>query len=272
MTLVVDTHAHLQDPAFATDLLDVLAKADAEGVGGILVCGYDPESNEQALRLAERSPIVFPAVGYHPHEAKEIMPGLLDTLETLAALPEVAAIGEIGLDFYRDHSPHDRQREVLDAELAIAVRAGKPVSVHSRGAEEAIFDQLAAYSRAAGWQPDARPVGVMHCFGGSLSQARRYVGIGFLISFACTLTYPRNEEARTIATDLPLESIVVETDSPYLPPQKLRGKRNEPANVRRAVEALAAVRGISVDDAAAATTRNASRLFGVAIPSKVAAR
>jgi len=272
VTLAFDTHAHLQDLAFAADADEVIARAEAEGVGGMLVCGYDEPSNAQALALAARSPLVFPAVGFHPHDAKDVTTAMLDELERLAALPEVVAVGEIGLDFYRDHSPHDVQREVLDAELAIAARLGKPVSVHSRAAEDAIFEHLDRYSRDSGWQPGARPVGIMHCFGGSLEQALRYVGIGFLVSFACTLTYPRNDEARTIAAALPLESIVVETDSPYLPPQKLRGKRNEPANVARAVEALAAVRGMDPEQVAAATTANALRVFGVSLPSKVAAR
>lgn len=272
MTLAFDTHAHLQDPDFATDAAEVIARAEAAGVGGMLVCGYDEPSNAQALELAARSPLVFPAVGFHPHDAKDVTPAMLDELERLATLPEVAAVGEIGLDFYRDHSPYDRQREVLDAELALAARLSKPVSVHSRSAEDAIFEHLAAYSRSTGWQPGARPVGVMHCFGGSLQQALRYVEIGFLVSFACTLTYPRNDAARTIAAALPLESIVVETDSPYLPPQKLRGKRNEPANVVRALEALAEARGMHFADVVAATTANALRVFGVSLPSKVAAR
>lgn len=272
MTLAFDTHAHLQDPAFAGDAHEAIARAEAAGVGGVLVCGYDEPSNAQALELAAQSPLVFPAVGFHPHDAKDVTAAMLDALERLASLPKVVAVGEIGLDFYRDHSPHDVQREVLDAELAIAARLGKPVSVHSRAAEDAIYEHLARYSQLAGWQPRARSVGVMHCFGGSLEQARRYVEIGFLVSFACTLTYPRNDEARTIAAALPLESIVVETDSPYLPPQKLRGKRNEPANVVRAIEALAEARGLDSEAVAAATTANALRVFGVSLPSKVAAR
>ncbi|MCZ2111691.1 MAG: TatD family hydrolase [Dehalococcoidia bacterium] len=272
MTLVFDTHAHLQDPAFAADASEVIERAAARGVGGVVVCGYDQPSNEQALELAARSALIFPAVGFHPHDAKDVTPAMLDELERLAALPQVVAIGEIGLDYYRDHSPHEVQAQVLEAELEIAARLGKPVSVHSRAAEGAIYEHLARYSRSSGWQPGSRPIGIMHCFGGSLEQAQRYVEIGFLVSFACTLTYPRNDAARTIAAALPLESIVVETDSPYLPPQKLRGKRNEPANVVHAVESLAEARGIDACEAATATTANALRIFGVSLPSKVAAR
>jgi TatD DNase family protein len=265
-----DTHAHLQDPAF-DDMPAVLDRAQQAGVAGIAVCGYDAASNVQALELASRSPLLFPTVGFHPHEAKDITPAMLAELESLAALPEVVCVGEIGLDFFRDHSPQDAQRRILDAQLEIALRVGKPVSVHSRGAEDAALQPLAAYANAAGWSPGTSPVGVMHCFGGTLQQAQRYVAVGFMVSLACTLTYPRNAETRSIAAGLPLEALVVETDSPYLPPQSLRGKRNEPANVLSAVHALAEARGISTDAAADATTQNATRLFGVRLATGVAA-
>lgn len=269
--ILFDTHAHLQDPQFEGDIAVILERARAAGVTGVTVCGYDAASNVEALAMAQHSSTVFPAVGIHPHEAKDVTASLLAELESQAKRPEVVAVGEIGLDFYRDHSPHDVQRKVLDEQLAIAARVGKPVSVHSRAAEDTIEPHLAAYAHARGWKPGQPPIGVMHCFGGTLEQARRYVELGFMVSLACALTYPGNEEARTIARELPLESLVVETDSPYLPPQQLRGRRNEPANVVRAVEALAAARQIPIDEAAAATTANACRLFGVSLPSEVPA-
>ncbi len=263
---VFDTHSHLQDPAF-DDVVEVLERAKSAGVSRIALCGYDPASNQQALELSAASSILYPTVGYHPHDARDVTPALLSELESLAALPQVVAIGEVGLDFFRDNSPRNVQRRVLDAQLAIALRLQKPVCIHSRGAEDEAFGQLAAYSLSAQWKPGAPPVGVMHCFGGTLDQARRYVEIGFLVSLACVVTYPRNEEARRIATELPLESLVVETDSPYLPPQGLRGTRNEPANVLRALETLARVRGISVEHAADATSRNAETLFRLRVPT-----
>jgi TatD DNase family protein len=242
-------------------------------VSGIALCGYDMPSNHVTLEMAATHAILSPTVGIHPHDAKDVTPAVLSELESLAALPEVVAVGEIGLDFYRDHSPHDVQRRALDAQLAIAARAGKPVCVHSRGAESEIHDQLAAYARSAlALRSAGRPVGVMHCFGGTLEQAHEYVSLGFLVSIACSITYPKSAEARRIAANLPLAALVVETDSPYLPPQGLRGERNEPANVRAAVEAIAAARAISVDIAAEATTRNASRLFAVELkPGVIAA-
>jgi len=269
--LAFDTHCHLQDPAFDHDRSGVLRRAGEAGVGGMLLCGYDRDSNTQALAIASRNPSVFAAVGFHPHEAAHVSEADLETLARLAAQDDVVAVGEIGLDYFRDHSPRDEQLRVLEAQLAIAVSVGKPVSVHSRSAEDACFGPLSAYAAARQWRQGDLAVGIMHCFGGTLEQAQRYVDVGFLISIACPITYPANDESRRIAAGLPIEAIVVETDSPYLPPQKLRGRRNEPANVWRAVEALAAARGESVDAVAAATTQNASRVFGVTLPASVEA-
>jgi TatD DNase family protein len=208
---------------------------------------------------------LYAAVGFHPHDASDLTPEALDLLARQAALPAVFAVGEVGLDFFRDLSPRDTQRNALDAQLAIAIEVAKPVSVHTRSAEDEIYAHLASYAARTPLAALGRPVGVMHCFGGSLEQARRFVEIGFLVSIACTITYPKNDAARAIAVELPLESLVVETDSPYLPPQTLRGKRNEPAHVRAAAEAIAAVRAVSLDVVAAATTGNATRMLGLGV-------
>ena len=272
MTPLFDTHSHLQDPAFEGCLEPVLQRAIEAGVVGIALCGYDMPSNHAALELVQRHPMLSPTVGIHPHDAKDVTPAMFAELESLAALPAVVAVGEIGLDLYRDHSPHVVQRRVLDDQLALAARLGKPVCVHSRAAEEDIYEHLAGYARQAlALRSAARPVGVMHCFGGTLEQAQRYVSLGFLISIACTVTYPKNHEARRMAAELPLDAIVVETDSPYLPPQQLRGERNEPAHVLAAAEAVAAARDVPLDVVARATTENASRLFALDLSRKVAA-
>lgn len=267
MTALVDTHAHLQDPAFRGHEDRVITAARAAGLRAIVVCGYDERSNMAALALAGRhAGFVLPAVGYHPHDATELTPTRLDALARQAAQPGVVAVGEIGLDFYRDLSPHGVQREALEAQLAIAVEVGKPVSVHTRAAEAAIGDHLRAYAQRSPLPAEGRPAGVLHCFGGTLEQALGYIGAGFLISVACTVTYPKNEEGRRLAAGIPLEALVVETDSPYLPPQPLRGKRNEPRHVAAAVEAIAVLRGISFDAVAEATTANACRLFAIRTP------
>lgn len=257
-----DTHAHLQDPAFGRDPGPLLERARTAGVAAITLCGYDERSNDDALRMAEASELLFPAVGFHPHEAGGVTAAMLTRLETLAIRDDVIAVGEIGLDFFRNHTSEADQRRVLVEQLDIALRVGKPVSLHTRAAEDLIHEQLAPYAESVRAAGRTNP-GVMHCFGGTLEQAQRYVELGFLISIACPITYPRNDEARRLAAGLPLGSIVVETDSPYLPPQKLRGQRNEPANVRAAIVAIASARRATEDEIAAATTANAEGMFGV---------
>jgi TatD DNase family protein len=264
MTRFVDTHCHLQDARFEDGVAeDAIGRAHVADIAMVL-CGYDAPSNAAALAIAERHESVYPAVGFHPHEADDVTPAMLEELESLARLPEVVAVGEIGLDYYRNLSDHDAQRRVLEEQLAIATRVAKPVSVHTRGAEDVAWEPLAAYSRAREWKPGDAPMGVMHCFGGTLEQARRYITIGFVISIACTITYPKNDETRRVAAGLPLESLVVETDSPYLPPQFMRGGTNEPLHVRAAVEGVAAARNQPISRVAAATTANAQRVFTLA--------
>jgi len=257
-----DTHCHLQDSRLLADFDGVLERAVEAGVAGIALCGYDAPSNAKVLELAERSPLLFPTVGFHPHEADDVTPAMLAEMESLARLPQVVGVGEIGLDNYRHHSTIENQRKLIDAQLEIAVRVGKPVCVHSRMAEDEIHANLEPYARAAMAAGMALP-GVMHCFGGTLEQAQRYVELGFLISIAAPITYPKNEETRRIARELPAGSLVIETDSPYLPPQPMRGKLNEPALVLHTARAVAAARGETVERTLDTTTANAERLFAV---------
>jgi TatD DNase family protein len=264
--MLVDSHSHLQDPAIVNDFAAIVGRARDAGVAAIVLCGYDTESNRAAIEMAAQSDIVQATVGWHPHDARQVAQADLDALAILARREDVVGVGEIGLDFYRDLSPRPQQREVLDAQLAIALEAGKPVSVHSRGAEAEIFEHLAPFARR--W-PGDRPPGVMHCFGGNVEQAQRYGSLGFLVSLSCAVTYPRNEEARAIARELPLGSLCVETDSPYLPPQGRRGERNEPSFIGAAIRAIAAARDEPVAAVAAATSENAARVFGLRIPAGV---
>lgn len=259
-----DTHCHLQDAAFAADLDAVVGRARAAGVEALVVCAYDEASLEPTLDIARKYDIAHAALGIHPHDAKDIRPETLERIERAAMAGGCVAIGEIGLDYYRDHSPRQVQMEVLEAQLDIATRTGLPVSVHSREAESAILAPLEDYARRTPLGRQGLPVGVMHCFGGALSQARRFVDLGFKISIPCTITYPRNERARELAAELPLESIVIETDAPYLPPQDRRGQRNEPAYVDAVVAAIARVRGEDGAAIAAATTSNARSVFRLA--------
>ncbi len=266
-----DSHSHVQDARFDEDREAVLARAAAAGVATLVVCGEDVASSEAAIALTAdtSSPRLLATAGFHPHEASQASEAALDRIEALAAGGNVAAIGEIGLDFYRDLSPRDVQRRVFDAQLAIAARLGLPVSVHSRDAEDELEPHLARFAAESPLAAQGRPLGVLHAFGGTLEQARRYVDLGFLVSLTCSAGYPRNGEARNVAAGLPLASLLIETDSPALPPQSRRGTRNEPANVRVTAEVVAEARGLSVEAVAGATTANAEALFGV--PSAVEA-
>lgn len=265
-----DTHSHLQDEELAGDFDGILERALRAGVEAIALCGYDAPSNDAALALAGRSEAVFPTVGFHPHEADRVSPGMLAELESLAGLPGVVAVGEIGLDFYRNLSSHAAQRRLIDAQLALALRVGKPVCVHSRAAEDAAIEHLGPFAteaRARGLQIP----GVMHCFGGTVEQAAAYLEAGYLISIACPVTYPKNTEAHRLVRAVPLERLVIETDSPYLPPQTRRGQLNEPANVIEVAKAIAELRGESLQRILAATTANARRLFQLPVLEGAAA-
>jgi len=257
-----DTHSHIQDGRLRDEFDAIVARAAAADVCGIALCGYDAPTNEAALELAARSPMVFPTVGFHPHEADQVTPAMLEELDSLVALPEVVAVGELGLDFFRGLSEGRNQRRVLDGQLEIALRHRKPVCVHTRGAEEAAYDQLAPFAAAAQAAGMEVP-GVMHCFGGTLEQAEPYVGLGFLVSIAAPITYPKNDVTRKLAAGLARGSLVIETDSPYLPPQTMRGKLNEPAQIMQTARAVAAARGETLEQVLTSTTANASRLFGV---------
>lgn len=256
-----DTHCHLQDRKFRDEAESVVRRAVEAGVDTMLVCAYDDESIDQALVLAERHPAVFAAAGVHPHDAASLDDALLSRVAAAVHHPRCVAVGEIGLDFYRDLSPRDVQREALDRQLAIAREAGLPVSVHTRSAEEAALEPLVSHAHTlAAEKPGIHP-GVMHCFAGSRELAEAYIDAGYCISIPCTITYPNNTGLREVVAALPMESLVVETDAPYLPPQSHRGERNEPAYITAAVHAIAEVKGVSFDEVARITSANARRVF-----------
>ena len=255
---LVDTHAHLDDEAFAADRDEVLTRARAAGVDTIITVGADLASSRQAVALAERHPWIYAAVGVHPHDAVQADEAALAELARLAGHERVVAIGEIGLDFYRDLSPRPAQREALWAQLALARRLDLPVVVHDR---EAHAEVLAALRDWAHGYDGAR--GVLHCFSGDEDMAREAIGLGFYISFAGPLTYAKASRLQRLAATLPLDRLLVETDCPYLTPEPRRGRRNEPANVRLVAERMAALRGLPLAAVAQATTANAGRLFGL---------
>ncbi len=252
--MLIDSHCHLDDHAFDADRDQVLERAQQAGVGMALAIGSGdgPPDLEAAIRLAGAVPWIYATVGVHPHEARKADPASLDRLEKLCAQPRVLAVGEIGLDYHYDHSPRAVQRDVFAAQLAIAGRAGLPVIIHTREAWRDTLDLV-----RANWQG----TGIMHCFTGDYDEAREALDLGFYISFAGILTFPKAQPLRDAAARLPLNRILVETDAPYLAPVPHRGKRNEPAFVVETARALAQARGIAPDAAADATAENFLGLF-----------
>ncbi len=265
MTLrLFDSHSHIQMSQFDTDRAEALERSRDAGLIGQLVLGTDVASSESAVALAEAETDVYAAAGCHPHEAKDMNEESFAHLRTLAENHRVDVVGEIGLDFYRNLSPHDVQIEVLNRQLETAAEVAKPVSLHGREAHAALYPFVERWSlRVGGKLPDGRPLGVMHYFDGDVDLARRYVELGFLISIHCSVTYPKAATLQQVAAELPLDVLVVETDSPYGPPQSQRGQRNEPAYVKEAVVKVAQLRGEKIERVAEVTTANALHLLGV---------
>jgi TatD DNase family protein len=269
----IDTHAHIHDGEFTRDLDEAIVRAVAAGVELIVTLGTNLESSQRAVALAERTPHVLAAAGVHPHDAAEATDADLDALEQLAQHPLVALVGEIGLDFYRNLSPKEQQLRALRRQLETARRTGKPVAVHARDAHDTMLPLLRQYAgEAGGALPDGRPLGVMHYFSGDAALARAYVDLGFVISIHTSVTHPKSETLRDVAKSIPMERMVIETDSPYGAPQAYRGKRNEPAYVVEAAKKIAEVRGVSTDAVAEATSRTALRLLRTAVPAATTSR
>jgi TatD DNase family protein len=266
---LIDTHAHVHDDAFDSDRQDVLRRAWSAGLVNIVTVGTDLQETKRAIELAQQDPRIFASAGIHPHDADSVTDNVMAELSVLAQQPRVVAIGEIGLDFFRMLSPREAQESAFRSHLALAGEARLPVIIHSRDAHAETYAVLAEW--AAGRPPVDGPLGVLHCFSGDLALAERYVELGFMVSIAGPVTYPKNTDLQRVAAELPLEHLVVETDCPYLSPRSRRGKRNEPANVVETAKYIADLRGLPASTVADATTRNARRLFRIdAQPGRVA--
>jgi TatD DNase family protein len=245
----VDTHCHLF--LLERPVPEVLEEARGRGVGTVIVPGIDPETSRRSVELAESFRGVFATAGMHPHDASRFDAAAGAEIEELLENRHVVAVGECGLDFYRMRSPAQDQERSLRAHAALARDAGLPLVVHVRDAWDAILRVLGEGS------PDV----VVHCFTGDASIARTCVDRGWYLSFAGNITYPGNDRIREAATETPLDRLLVETDSPFLSPQRIRGRDNAPANVVDVVEAIASIRGDDVENVSAATARNAARAF-----------
>jgi TatD DNase family protein len=260
---LIDSHAHIDFPQFAEDRDAMLERARAAGVNTILAIGTGPgpEKLDAAIPYAEARDWIYTTVGIHPHETKEVTPAHLDTLAQLAKHPKVIAWGEIGLDYFYDHSPRDLQQRVFREQMELARAAKLPIIIHCR---DAWSDCLNLLEEA--WKPTGL-CGILHCFTSTIEDARRGLDMGFMVSFTGNLTYPKAQNIRDVAKVLPLENILIETDSPYLAPQAFRGKRNEPAYVVEVAKVLANVRNLGTEETAAVTAGNFRRFFHLAQPS-----
>jgi TatD DNase family protein len=269
--LLIDSHAHIDSPRYAEDRAEMLRRASAAGVGGILAIGIGegPAEMHQALELCREfggkpeMPRLWASAGVYPHTTGELDEAAVAKLDSLLAEPETIACGEIGLDYYHEGEAHEVQRAALIRQLEVAAGRKRPILIHCRpkdGSTDAwdeLFPILDEHWAKTGLG------GVMHCFSASEREARRAMEMGFLISFAGNLTFAKAQPIRDAAAKLPLDSLLVETDAPYLAPVPDRGKRNEPAFVARTAALLAQLHGKEVGEIAGATTKNFFRLFGL---------
>ena len=259
---VIDTHAHLDMSHFDTDRSEMLARATESGVKMINTIGIDVDSCRKAVALAEKYSFIVASVGIHPGDAKKAKKEDMVQLEDLARHPRVVAIGELGLDFYHDASSKDIQLEVLGWELELAQKVGLPIIIHCREAQEAMLPVLKKWASSYPL-PGGKPRGVLHCFREDLMTAQAYIEMGFYIALGAYIGYPSSARLRETVKNIPGERLVVETDCPFLPPQKYRGKRNEPSYILFTLGVLAEVKNLPVEKMAEQTTQNAVQLFGL---------
>lgn len=267
--MLIDSHAHLDSPRYAADREAMLVRARQAGVGLVLSIGIGegPAEMHQALDLCREFngrpnlPRLYASAGIYPHNTTEADEDALAKLDALLAEPEVIACGEIGLDYYHEGASHDVQRAGLIHQLEIAAARKRPILIHCRGTIESTdaWDDLFLVLEER-WRPTGLR-GIMHCFGAGWEQARRSLDLGFLVSFAGNLTYPKAQPLRDVAARMPLDGILVETDAPWLAPAPHRGQRNEPAMVVETAQVLAGLLSVTLDEIAAATTTNFFRLF-----------
>jgi TatD DNase family protein len=252
--MITDSHAHIYWKSYDGDRDEVLARAREAGVQRIVVVGTDLSTSRAALDLCRGELDLFPTAGVHPHDAEGVGADDRAEIEELCRLPECVGVGETGLDWFKEYSPRRDQIEGFHWHLDLARRIDKPVVVHCRDAHEDTARILREYAGVRG---------VMHCYTFGPRELEPYLEAGLYISFSGIVTYPRNDENRAAAAAVPSDRLLVETDSPYLAPQPVRGKRNEPAHVAEVLRVVAETRGESFEDAARQTHANAARLFGL---------
>jgi len=251
LIMLIDSHAHLQWKDFEVDRDEVVSRAKKAGVNPIIIIGYDVSASEKGVKLAEKYGF-YASVGIHPHEAENFSNKVLDALKSICFNSRVVAIGEIGLDYYKCFSPKKAQLNAFLSQLELAKEIDKPVIIHDREAHGKILEVLSENKGVRG---------VMHCFSGSFEMAKQCIKLGFFISFAGPVTFQNSVKLHKIVKEIPLDYVLIETDSPWLAPQSKRGKRNEPAYIVEIASKIAELRGESFNKIAEATFENARKLF-----------
>ncbi len=253
--MLIDSHAHIGLDNFDCDREEVLERAGEAGVEAVITVGIDLEDSMKAVELARRFDMVWAAVGVHPHEAAAITPETYEKLRALASEDKVVAYGEIGLDFFKNYSPRDKQILRFGEQLDLCRELGLPVIIHDRNAHNETVNMLS--------ERRGELAGVVHCFSGDYEMARRCMDLGYHISIPGTVTYKNASTVRDVARRVPLDFLLLETDCPFLAPEPKRGRRNEPACIVHTARKIAEIRGIAFDELAVATSANARRLFGL---------
>ena len=252
--MLIDTHCHLDFPEFDNDRKEVVKKAQDAGIGYIINIGSSLAGSKKAVELSKEFECIYATVGIHPHQADKVRQQELEEIKVLAKNDKVVAIGEIGLDYSKNFSKQENQRQLFIALLNAAKELNLPVVLHSREAQEDILKIL----------KDAMPVrAVVHCFSGDPTFLKECLSLGFFISFTCNITYKKADRLRELVKIVPLERLFLETDAPYLSPEGLRGQRNEPRHVKELAEEIARLRGISFAQVTEATTNNAKKFFNI---------
>jgi len=250
---MIDTHAHLDDEQFKDDLEEVLGRAKEIGISKIITVSAAPGSIQNTLELTKTYDFIYGAVGLHPHDAKHWNDSYIDEIKSGVKEEKIVAVGEIGLDYHYDFSPKDKQQEVFRTQVKLAKELNYPIIVHDRDATEDILSILTDELGDAG--------GVIHCFTGNMESAKKYLDLGMHLSFTGILTFPKAQSIRDAAKIVPMDKFLLETDSPYLAPIPMRGKRCEPGFVKHTAEMLAEVKEVSLKEIIQVTDENAGRLF-----------
>ena len=252
--MLFDTHAHLNDPAFDPDREELMAGLAGKGIGLVMNAGCSLESSKDIIKMAERYPWLYASVGSHPDSADEVNEEVIEEYRKLCVHEKVKAIGEIGLDYYYEDIPREIQKKAFRMQMALAKEVELPVIIHEREAHDDGMRIVKEFPKVKG---------VFHCYSGSAEMARQLVNMGWYIGFTGVLTFKNARKAVETAASIPLDRIVLETDCPFMAPEPYRGKRNDPGYLPKMAEKLAEIRGISVEEAIAATTENAKRLYRI---------